>query len=221
MNCSPALFEGCTPEGSLTFALEETTLEREVDRLLAELPERFGLIGLSLGANVAMALIAKAPGRVSRLCLMSTNPSAPNEAQYAGWRAWRDQLAAGRSARDLQRDLIPKLLSRRAQADPEGVEHTLRIAEETGATRLDRQLQLQASRIDLWPGLSAITCPTLIIAARDDALCSVGKHQEIQRRIPGSRLVIVEDCGHLTPVEQPDQLRALWAAGATTATLTS
>lgn len=212
MNCSASLYSGCTPEGSATPQLEEPTLDKEVDRLLAELPGRFGLIGLSLGANVAMALVARAPERVSRLCLMSTNPSTPTDQQRASWQGLREQLSAGRTARDVQRELLPLLLSGRAQADPGCVRRTLEMADEVGERRLDRQLQLQATRVDFWPGLAEIRCPTLIVAAREDALCAVSKHEDMQRRIPGSRLVIMEGSGHLSPIERPDQLLELWAS---------
>lgn len=211
MNCSASLYAACTPEGSLTPQLEEPTLDAEIERLLAALPGRFGLIGLSLGANVAMALVARAPDRVSRLCLMSTNPSTPTDQQRQSWQGVRAQLKAGKTAREVQGDLLPLLLSGPSLAAPDRVQRTLRMAEEVGEQRLDRQLQLQATRIDFWPGLTEIRCPTLIVAAREDALCSVAKHEDMRRCIPGSRLVILEDCGHLSPIEQPGQLRDLWA----------
>lgn len=211
MNCSASLYSACTPRAAVTQQLDATALDQEVDRLLAELPDRFGLIGLSLGANVAMALVARAPERVGRLCLMSTNPSAPTDAQRDSWRGLRAQLVSGRTARDVQSELLPVLLSTAGQADPDIVRRTLQMADEVGEERLDAQLQLQATRVDFWPGLSEIACPTLIVAARDDALCSVGKHEEMQRCIAGARLVVLDGTGHLSPLEEPDRLLELWA----------
>ena len=46
----------------------------------------------------------------------------------------------------------------------------------------------------------------MIIAARDDALCPVERHQEIHRLIPGSELLIIDDCAHLSPLEQPESI---------------
>ncbi len=169
------------------------------------MPPRFALAGLSLGAIVAMALVRRAPERVSWLGLMSTNPYPPTEAQYAAWTAQRSALAGGKSARELQAELLPVLLSPRVIDDrPDLVEATLRMADEVGDAALDAQLALQASRIDERDGLRAVRCPTMIIAARDDALCPVERHQEMHRLIPGSQLLIIDDCAHLSPLEQPD-----------------
>lgn len=210
MNCSARLWSDLAPAGSLTPLLEEASVDVEVARLLAELPDRFRLAGLSLGAIVALALIARAPERVSALCLLSTNPYGPTDTQRTGWRDLRAQLAAGRRARDIQADLLPVLHSTACQADPRCREVTLGMADDVGEARLDRQLQLQATRIDLSGSLGRIRCPTLIVAARDDALCSVAKHEEMHHVIPGSRLAVLEHCGHLSPLEQPGGIAALW-----------
>ena len=212
MNCSARMWSALAAAESITPLLEETSVDAEVERLLDELPVRFALAGLSLGAIVAMALVARAPERVSALYLLSTNPYGPTDAQRSGWRDLRDQLAAGRSARDLQADLLPVLLSPPAQADTAVVETTLAMADDVGEARLDRQLQLQASRVDLRPALAAVGCPTLIVAAEDDALCSVARHQELHGLISGSRLAVVERCGHLSPLERPQQIASLVAA---------
>lgn len=211
MNCSPRLWRDVAPPGSLLLHLEETTIELEVVRLLDELPDRFALAGLSLGGIVAMALVRTAPERVTRLCLMSTNPYAPTDAQHRGWADTRDQLAAGRTARDIQSDLLPVLLSTRPGPQPGAVDTTLDMADEVGAERLDRQLQMQSTRIDETAFLARIACPTLLIAARDDALCSVAQHEDVQRLVPGAQLVVVERCAHLSPLEQPAKVAEAWS----------
>jgi pimeloyl-ACP methyl ester carboxylesterase len=204
MGCSAALWSrldlGLVP---LTPVLEEPALDAEVERLLALLPERFALAGLSLGAVVAMALTRRAPERVSRLCLMSTNPYGPTAAQRGGWAEQRATLARA-GARELQTALLPVLLSPRAAAQrPDLVQATLDMAEEVGAARYDAQLRLQATRVDERPGLARVPCPTLVVAARQDRLCDVARHEEIAARVPGAELVILEDCAHLSPLEQP------------------
>ena len=204
MGCTALLWSRLEPGGpTVTPVLQEPTLDDEVDRLLGLLPDRFALAGLSLGAIVAMALVRRAPARVSRLALLSTNPYAPAPAQHAAWAEQRRLLTAS-GPRELQATLLPSLLSPGVLATrPDLVELTLAMAEEVGAAGYDAQLRLQATRIDERPGLAAVRCPTLVLAARNDRLCGLDRHQEIVRLVPDAELVVVEDAAHLSPLEQP------------------
>lgn len=218
MNCSALLWDGVIErlhdrvEGVAVqrAALAEDSVDACVAHLLRVLPARFALAGLSLGGIIAMALVRQAPERVSRLCLMSTNPYGPTESQLAGWAAQRRALADGRTARDLQRDLLPVLVygpNRTAELD----EQVLRMADEIGEETLDRQLSSQATRVDESRWLPDVQVPTLILAAGADALCPVARHEEIHDLVPGSRLVVLEDVGHLSTLEAPDRLAEVLA----------
>ena len=203
MGCTGALWTRLSLAGELvTPVLQEPSLDREVDRLLDLLPDRFALAGLSLGAIVAMALVRRAPERVSRLCLMSTNPYAPTPAQHEAWDTQREALRTG-TVRELQASLLPVLLS---PGRDDLASLTLDMADETGTSTYDAQLRLQATRVDERPGLPRVRCPTLVVAARDDRLCRVERHVEIASLVPGAELVVLEDCAHLSPLERPELL---------------
>ena len=206
MGCTAALWSALTWPDGITVrscALTEPDLDAQVDRLLDELPPRFALAGLSLGGTVAMALVRRAPERVSRLGLLSTNPRSPTLEQLEAWRRLRARLEVG-SAREVQASLLPQLLSPAVIATrPDLVELTLAMADELGAPALDRQLRLQATRVDERPGLRTVRCPTLVVAAVDDQLCDVRKHRELAALVSGAQLVLVDDCAHLSTLEQP------------------
>lgn len=204
MGCTAALWSGLELPGEVvTPVLEEPDLDAEVERLLALLPDRFALAGLSLGAIVAMALVRRAPGRVQRLALLSTNPYPPAPAQRTAWAKQRRTLAAA-GARGLQASLLPVLLSPAVLTSrPDLVELTLGMADEVGEDRYDAQLRLQGTRVDERPGLRAVRCPILVVAARQDRLCRVDRHEEIVALVPGAELVVLEECAHLSPLEQP------------------
>ena len=72
------------------------------------------------------------------------------------------------------------------------------------------------ARPDYRPSLPAIRCPTLVLVGREDVLTPPALSEEIAGLIPGSRLEIVPDCGHLSTLERPEAvngaLRA-WLAG--------
>lgn len=210
MGCSPALWSLLDLDvAPITPVLEEASVEAEVDRLLAMLPERFDLAALSVGAVVALALVRRAPERVTRLALMSTNPHGPTDGQRDGWASQRRTLAHT-SPRGLQESLLSGLLSPTVIGEREDlVELTVGMADEIGGERYDRQLRLQATRVDERPCLARIRCPTLVAAAADDRLCGVSRHEEIARLVPRATLAVIGNCAHLSPLERPQQVSAL------------
>ena len=217
--CSPRLWTRVLAEDRpelaagrvLTPALSGATLDGCVADLLRRLPDRFALAGLSLGGIVAMAVARTAPGRVARLGLVATNPCAPTPQQVEGWARQRAALAAGRTALDLQRDLLPLLLSPTALADAGTVEEVLRMGGETGTGALADQLAVQATRVDERPALRRVAVPTLVLAGSADRLCPVARHEELHRLVPGSHLEVLDGAGHLLPLERPAEVAAALA----------
>ncbi len=72
------------------------------------------------------------------------------------------------------------------------------------------------SRPDFRLNLPSIGCPTLVLCGREDALTPLDKHEEIARLIPTSRLVIIEQCGHLSTLERPHEVNVAmrdWLVG--------
>ncbi|MHA6784298.1 alpha/beta fold hydrolase [Pseudonocardia saturnea] len=208
MGCSPRLWAGVRAElgrPAVEGMLDRPDLDGCVDVLLDALPPRFALVGLSLGGIAAMALVRRAPHRVTRLALLSTNARAPVAAQYAAWTAHRAALAAGATARDLQADLLPLLLH---DQDPALAEQALAMADDIGERVLDHQLAAQASRIDERPALVRVQVPTLVLAAREDRLCPPERHREIAALVPGARLQMLDGVGHLSPLEAPGRVAA-------------
>ena len=61
-------------------------------------------------------------------------------------------------------------------------------------------------RADSRPGLSAIECPTLVVCGREDVLTPPDLSVEIAGLISGAELVLVEDCGHLSTMECPEEI---------------
>ena len=53
------------------------------------------------------------------------------------------------------------------------------------------------------------SAPTVVICGRQDALSPVALHQEMADGVIGSRLVVIEDCGHLSPLERPYAVTAV------------
>ncbi len=92
-----------------------------------------------------------------------------------------------------------------------------RMAMETGAPRFLGQQRAIMSRADSRPSLAAITVPTLLIRGAQDGITTEAHQAEILAGVVGSRLVVVEDCGHLPTLEKPlttNRILADWLARA-------
>lgn len=190
----------------LTPVIDGADLEDAVRRVLAGLPDRFALAGLSLGGIVAMAMYRLAPERIARIALLDTNARAPTDGQRAGWQRVRDRLADGLTAGAYQAEILDLLIADRHRARLTGP--VIAMGERTGPALLDRQLRLQQTRIDELPALRHVAVPALVLHGEEDALCPPERHREIATAVPNSTLVGIAGAGHLSPMEQPDAVAA-------------
>ena len=216
MNCSPRLWQPVLASAAFVVGgrpkvlhgeLRGGSLDECVDRLLVTLPPRCSLAGVSLGAIVALALVRRAPERVARLALLAVNPRPPRPDQLEAWASQREHLAAGGTARSLQQQLLPVLVSPRHRS-PELDEVVLSMADEVGEVALDDQLAIQQSRVDERPALPAVSVPTLVLGGAEDALVPVARHEEVHAGVAGACLQVLDGTGHLTTLEAPDAVAA-------------
>lgn len=72
-----------------------------------------------------------------------------------------------------------------------------------------RQIKALLTRPDATSLLATITVPTLAIAGRHDEWSPVAQHEQIVDAITDARLEIIEESGHMTTVERPDDVSSL------------
>jgi pimeloyl-ACP methyl ester carboxylesterase len=170
---------------------------------LARAPDRLSLVGLSMGGHVAMEIMRQAPERVERLALVDTRAGVDSpERLRARERDARRVATEGFDA--LAAELPSRWMSASNAARPGLRDRVLAMVRSVREDTREDQIRALRSRIDSRPFLPAIACPTLVLCGRQDAPNPVWMHEEMAALIPGATLKIVEDCGHLSPVEQPD-----------------
>jgi pimeloyl-ACP methyl ester carboxylesterase len=74
-----------------------------------------------------------------------------------------------------------------------------------------RARQSALVRRDGYADLERIACPSLVVACRQDRLRSPAETERMARHLPHSRFNIIEDCGHMAPLEKPHELAGLLA----------
>ena len=178
-------------------------------RILDAAPPRFALAGLSMGGYISLEIVRQAPQRVAKLALLDT-AARPETAEQTQRRRRVIELAKTGRFGEVPDVLFPLFFRRTVHGD-DALKRFLRtMAEEVGAAAFLRQEEAIMGRADSRPSLAAIACPTLVLVGDGDEATPPELSKEIAAGIPGARLVIVPDCGHLSPVEQPQAVnRAL------------
>jgi len=62
---------------------------------------------------------------------------------------------------------------------------------------------------DLRDRVSGIEAPTLIIAGEEDILVPVKYSRILREKIKNSTLVTIKHCGHVPPIEKPDEFNQI------------
>jgi pimeloyl-ACP methyl ester carboxylesterase len=173
--------------------------------VLASAPAgQFALAGLSMGGYVALEIMRQAPERILALALLDTSarPDTPTALENRSTAIEK----AEKNYQAVIEELMPKQLHPIHMDDAELVSMITDMAMSLGNKTFIRQQRAIAGRIDSIPSLSLIKCPTLVLCGRDDAITPIGLHQEMVTEIEGSGLSIVDDCGHLSALEQPTRV---------------
>jgi len=208
LSCSPRLYAAQIPPlwrfGPVVVAdhTRDDSMSAIAGRILASAPPRFALAGLSMGGYIAFEIMRQAPERVAKLALLDTGARADTPEQTER-RHRLIELARGGRFLEIPDLMFPLLVHRERLGDAGLREINRRMAEDTGADAFARQQMAIMRRPDSRPGLAAIRAPTLVLVGDGDELTPPALAQEIAAGIPGARLVVVPDSGHLSTLEQP------------------
>jgi len=213
------------PSDPRAYATEDYVADLEELRAHLGL-ERMLLLGHSHGGVVALAYAARHPERVERLVLASTLARFQKEQEAAMEAAMQD-----RSGEPWFEDAMAAVQEEQASewgTDEELAKLVLRELPFYFARYGDREraylqtlegevpvgdaLKLFNSEIltsfDLRAELGRISTPTLVITGEDDFITGPVCSREIAAGVSGAELVLLDDCGHLLFVEQPERFAA-------------
>ncbi|WP_434055086.1 MAG: alpha/beta fold hydrolase [Roseibium sp.] len=174
-------------------------------RLLDVAPERFSLIGLSMGGYIAFEVLRRAPERVDRLALLNTSAQADTEDRREQRRVLA-KLAQKKRFHKIPDLFFPGFVHEKNETSAHLRSIVHEMATETGAEAFIRQQNANAARIDSRPSLAQINCPTLVLSGDGDRLIAPDLSVDIHQLVAGSELVILEECGHLSTLEQPEEV---------------
>jgi 3-oxoadipate enol-lactonase len=164
------------------------------------------LIGLSMGGMIGFQLGVDRPELLKSLTIINSGPEVKV-------RSPRDGVELAKRwtlSRLFSLEAIAKVLSQKMFPKPEQTELRLKIQRRW--PRNDKRAYLASLDAIIGWGvreyLARITCPTLVVSGDRDYTPATLKAAYV-KQMPNARLVVIEDSGHATPMDQPAAFNAL------------
>lgn len=176
-----------------------------LQRLLATLGQPAVLAGHSMGGMVAQEAYARYPQSIKALVLGFTSPSFGG-----GSREFVENFIAARIAPldrgDRMAQIAARLMPtmRGSRSRPEGLAQAERIMSSIPPDTYRKAVQLLTT-FDRRAQLPGIRVPTLLVAGEDDRTAPASVMERMAQKIPGAECVVLQGCGHLGPMDQPDE----------------
>ncbi|MGQ0545640.1 MAG: alpha/beta fold hydrolase [Betaproteobacteria bacterium] len=182
--------------------VEPYTFEAIAKALQQQTAEPAVLVGHSMGGMVAQETCARYPEKVKALVLSFTSPAFAGGGEFARQfiAARVGALDAGRTMAEVAAALMPTL--RGTKSDPEGVALAIRTMAAVPPDTYRKAVHLLTT-FDRRADLAKIRVPTLLVAGSDDRVAPPAIHEKMSKRIPGAKYALLEGCGHLGPMDQP------------------
>jgi pimeloyl-ACP methyl ester carboxylesterase len=171
-------------------------------------PGPLAVVGHSMGGRVAFEIARLAGARLRGAALLDTG-YRPLAAGDAGERETEGrlrllELAQNQGIAPMARVWLQGMVHPDRLADRALIDVIVRMFERRGVAEFEAQIRALLGRPDATAVLPGMTCPTLLLCGEQDGWAPPAQHREMAQLIPGSLLVTVPDCGHMSPLERPE-----------------
>ncbi len=191
--------------------LELDSLAVMAERVLAETTGPIWVAGHSMGGRVALEVWRLAPERIAGLALLDTGVNAVQPGEARG-RLDLVERSRKEGMDAVVRDWLPAMVHPARHGEPAVMAPMAQMIRRATPDQYEKQQRALLNRPDATGYLPNIRCPTAVIVGRQDVLSSVALNEAMAAAIPGATLTIIEDCGHMAPVERPDEVTAALSA---------
>jgi pimeloyl-ACP methyl ester carboxylesterase len=185
--------------------VEPYTLETVSHALKGLLPAV--LVGHSMGGLIAQEAYARFPERITALALTFTSAAFVGSSDFAAKFVSErlDPLDAGATMADLGKRVMPQMSGRKSIAG--AIERAQAIMAEIPPETYRAAVHLLTT-FDRRANLPNIRVPTLMMAGTDDRTAPPSIMERMAAKVPNAEYVLLEGCGHLGPMDQPDEFNA-------------
>ncbi|WP_425640796.1 alpha/beta fold hydrolase [Marinomonas gallaica] len=170
--------------------------------VLASVEGTFALAGHSMGGRVALEVYRLAPERITHLALMNTGVHPKSEKELPG-RLRLLELAKQEGTSVLSKEWLAPMMSPKGLANTALMHDLGNMVCRYSVEAFEKQLRALIDRPDAESILPSIVVPTLLLSGTEDHWSPVSQHQTIQEHLASSKLVVIEEAGHMAPIESP------------------
>lgn len=191
----------------MTWGPEHDSILSMAEAVLRWAPPTFALAGHSMGGRVAFQVYRLAPERVTKLAVLNTGSDARSDTEEPGRRRLLS-IARTQGMRPMAVEWLKGMLPPYRQDDRPLVEEIIAMFERKSPDLFEIQMLALLNRPNATPLLPQIQCPALVLTGCDDAWSTPARHEVMAQSIPGSELVLVPKCGHMSTMERPEEVTA-------------
>lgn len=179
------------------------SLEKMADQVLSEAPDRFSVVGHSMGGRVGLELIHKAPERIDHLILISVGAHPVNDEEC------EQRSSLVEEAASIGMDKYAESWTELMFSYTDNVNQEIRQCIQDMARRqtLDdfiAHITAGLGRNDQTQYLPKITIPVLLIVGEKDRWSPVSQHEAIREQLPQAKLAIIPEAGHMVILDQAE-----------------
>lgn len=168
------------------------------------------LVGHSQGGLIALEIASKAPERVAGIGFIATANAIPvNDALIGMAENKQDKAIAAMTAWGHGPEAH---MHENTWPGASNITYGLEVMELNGETALATDLKACAAYEGGLEKAAALTCPTICIFAGKDKMTPVKFGKALAGALPDNELHVLNDAGHMLPVEKPRELNALLRA---------
>lgn len=196
---------GASPLGD-----DEPDIDRMVDDILPLLAAPAMIAGCSMGGYVALGIARRRPDLVQALALIDTKATSDGEVAQAN----RERIAVlAETGGEWATGMIDGLLGKTTrETSPDLVARVSGALADAPRATVSWAQRAMAARPEVLGALRDLADPVLVVVGDEDTMSPMSEQELIVGACADARLVVIAECGHLSPLEAPTDVAAALAS---------
>ena len=199
------LGESIVGDGQFTMEQFVDDLETILDELKLDKPV---LCGLSMGGYISLRAVERMQNIFSGLILCDTKSEADDNPGKLKRAAAIQQINSGKFDELIETFVRNCFGDKFVEENNAGYREVVERSKKNSPLGVKGCLLAMAGRTDTTEDLSKINIPTLVICGSEDKLSPPNVMKPMSEKILNSKFVLIEEAGHMTPVEKPEEVNS-------------